>query len=131
MAFPEQPVIPFLRFLLLIDCGLGRLRTDVSLLGHLAACHQYRHDDRHISDGLPHSEQPESRGRGDSGQARRAHPLKRGAERVHRIEHLTQEEVDAFRERCTQAARRAAGDRAVNKANKAAKKAADKASEKA
>src|SRR5437764_14758398 len=47
------------------------------------------------------------------------------------IEHLTQEEVDAFREHCAQAARRAAGDRAVNKANKAAKKAADKASEKA
>jgi low affinity Fe/Cu permease len=46
------------------------------------------------------------------------------------IEHLTQEEVDAFRDRCAQAARKVAGDRAVTKANKAAKKAADKASQK-
>jgi len=43
------------------------------------------------------------------------------------IEHLTQEEVDAFRDRCAQAARKVAGDRAVKKANKVAKKAADKA----
>jgi len=43
------------------------------------------------------------------------------------IEHLTQEEVDAFRERCAQATRRVAGERAVKQANKAAKKAADKA----
>ena len=43
------------------------------------------------------------------------------------IEHLTQEEVDAFRERCAQAALRVAGERAVKQANKAAKKAADKA----
>jgi low affinity Fe/Cu permease len=46
------------------------------------------------------------------------------------IEHLTQEEVDAFRDRCAQAARKVVGDRAVTKANKAAKKAADKASQK-
>jgi low affinity Fe/Cu permease len=44
------------------------------------------------------------------------------------IEHLTQEEVDAFRDRCAQAARKVAGERAVTKANKAARKAADKAS---
>jgi low affinity Fe/Cu permease len=46
------------------------------------------------------------------------------------IEHLTQEEVDAFRDRCAQAARKVAGERAVTKANKAARKAADKASTK-
>jgi low affinity Fe/Cu permease len=42
------------------------------------------------------------------------------------IEHLSQEEVDAFRDRCAEAARRVVGDRAVDKANKAAQKAADK-----
>ncbi|MBV9064261.1 MAG: low affinity iron permease family protein [Methylobacteriaceae bacterium] len=31
------------------------------------------------------------------------------------IEHLTQEEVDAFRDRCAQAARKVAGERAVTK----------------
>ncbi len=46
------------------------------------------------------------------------------------IEHLSQEEVDAFRDRCAQAARRMVGDRAVDKANKAARKAADKATTK-
>ena len=43
------------------------------------------------------------------------------------IEHLTQEEVDEFRERCATAAREVAGEKAVRRANKAATRAADKA----
>lgn len=41
------------------------------------------------------------------------------------IEHLTQEEVDEFRDRCVSAAKTAAGEKAVRRANKAAKRAAD------
>jgi low affinity Fe/Cu permease len=41
------------------------------------------------------------------------------------IEHLTQEEVNEFRDRCVSAAKTAAGEKAVRRANKAASKAAD------
>jgi low affinity Fe/Cu permease len=41
------------------------------------------------------------------------------------IEHLTQKEVDEFRDRCAMAARDAAGEKAVRRANRAATRAAN------
>jgi low affinity Fe/Cu permease len=96
----------------------------------VAAGHQHRDDHRHVPDGLPH---PEQNREGAALQAKLDELIRSSAAQnaFIGIEHLAQEEVDAFRERCAQAARRIAGERAVTKANKAAKKAADKASEKA
>src|SRR4029453_318716 len=41
------------------DRALGGARTRLWLLRHVAARHQHRDDDRHVPDGVPHSEKPE------------------------------------------------------------------------
>jgi len=52
---------------------LGNHRPFVSLLRYMAVGDQYRHDDRDVSDGLPHPEFAEPGQRGHPGETRRTH----------------------------------------------------------
>jgi low affinity Fe/Cu permease len=97
----------------------------------MAVDHQYRNNHRHVPDGLPDPEYPNRDGAAIQAKLDELILVTSAENSFIGIEHLTEEEVNEFREKCKAAAARAErqGRSAVKRTRAKARKAAEDAVE--
>ena len=105
---------------------MGCLRPNFSILGHVAASHQHRHNYRHLPMVFLIQNTQNRDGAAVPAKLDELIRVTAASNSFIGIEHLTVEEVNEFRAKCKAAAGKA-GSAAVKKASAKARKAADKA----